>query len=212
VNDKVASAVELAREVIKERMPWHDAYGSAFFHSELRICSSFRSPNWTYCGDEHVVVEKDGDVIPTMSDGPGDWHQVYDDEKGAHFIELASKGDHLAHDLLCLIASRFIATECVMPERLSGYIVKVLETQYSSQRRRRGPDPYGNYSRDYSIAAAVDEVVRQDGFLPTRNEATEHESACSIVVMALKELGVDLGEKSVQAIWTRFAPSFEEGE
>ena len=44
-----------------------------------------------------------------------------------------------------------------------------------------------------------------EGFAPTRNPATEKESACSIVTEALSRRGVNLGEKAVEKIWSRWA-------
>jgi hypothetical protein len=43
----------------------------------------------------------------------------------------------------------------------------------------------------------------------TRNEATETESACSIVSQAFAEIGIKLSEKAIAKIWARY-PSLDD--
>ena len=160
------------------------------------------APVWQ--GDDRLGLVKDaeGKLVPALS-VTGHLCGVYDDEKGALLAAAASNGDYLAHNVLCWIAAHFVAAGCPMPPHLGGYLVTVLEKQAeAAPEGKRGKDPHANHARDFAIAHAVSEVVRQDGFRPT---TSDHESACSIVAKALAQRGMHMGEKAVEKIWGRWA-------
>ena len=64
--------------------------------------------------------------------------------------------------------------------------------------------------RDLGIAMTVAAVVDRFGLNPTRNTASRgrpsaRRSACSVVAEALASVHIGMGEKAVEAIWTRLA-------
>jgi hypothetical protein len=67
-------------------------------------------------------------------------------------------------------------------------------------RKRR---PLNTY-RDRWIATVIARIVNR-GFDPTRNDATRDKgcghSACNIVTEMLNEIGIPLGERTVEGIW-----------
>jgi hypothetical protein len=79
----------------------------------------------------------------------------------------------------------------------------------ASATGRPGRRSYANHLRDWSIAEAVLENVKE-GFRPTRNPASKQASACCIVKLALERIGVHLSEKAVERIWAKFASEFKE--
>jgi hypothetical protein len=157
------------------------------------------------------LVHVEGRLVPRLGGinyKTCNYHHIYDDEKGERLIARAKAGDEVAHKVLCSIASRFIAGDCAMPASLGRYAAEVLGRQsQGAPRRRRGRDPYGNHVRDFHITSAVLNVARL-GLKPTRNRATEKESACSIVRGALEKLGVHLSEAAVEKIWERVSHEF----
>ena len=168
--DKVAYAAELAEEVLKfwlvDKTPehsWSD-YDMARDYAESEILMSVRGREpFNY----HEVVGPEGRTVPTFgTGGPLDWCQIYDDKKSARTIARATTGDPLARDVLLHIASRFVAYGHPLPPRLRVYTAKVLQAlaEQSSANPRRGPTPWAKHRRDYALAAAVHEVVIQDGF------------------------------------------------
>jgi hypothetical protein len=215
VTKKIEDAIDLALAVLEEHRNRvedqnYDPYSSAFFHEELSVCSDVRGPALER--ENHDLVQSpDGELVPTMSGScPGiNWYSIYDDDKGEHVIARAIGGDYLARNLLMKVASAFVESGCTMPKRLREYVSNYLMEQVEDTKPlRRGQDPHSYYGRNYAIASAVYEVVTQDGFLPTRNRSSEHESACSIVAQALDRMNVPLGERSVEAIWGKFARFF----
>jgi hypothetical protein len=69
--------------------------------------------------------------------------------------------------------------------------------------RKRGGDGYANGARDITIANAVRGIHQKFGFSPTRNKATNQESACSIVNLALRRSGIHMSEAAVERIWRK---------
>jgi hypothetical protein len=91
-----------------------------------------------------------------------------------------------------------------MPAHLRKYIATYLREQSrKAPERRRGRDPYANYYRDTKIASVVRELVDL-GYQPTRNRASDNESACSIVARALEKMGVHLSVPAVEKIWNTY--------
>lgn len=69
----------------------------------------------------------------------------------------------------------------------------------------RGRKPFALWLRDSYIAEAV-HLAMQAGLKATKNEATEGESACSIVATELGGVGVNMTEDAVQKIWVKQGP------
>ena len=216
----VDSAIELAGvcldelDVKSERYPGRGVErgrSSASF-SMVRQAQSWVKGAPVWQGDERLVKDAEGKLVPALS-VTGYLCGVYDDEKGALLVAAASGGNYLAHNVLCWIAARFVAAGCPMPPNLRGYLIAVLDEQAeAAPEGRRGKDPHANHARDFAIANAVYEVVTQDRFRPTRNRASDHELACSIVAQALAQRGMHMGEKAVEKIWGRWAAYMREGD
>jgi hypothetical protein len=119
-------------------------------------------------------------------------------------IEAAEQGDPIAREAVHHAIMWYVAHGDPVPERLRNYLAEILILRDYGPKKRRG---HKNYLRDQYIRHAV-KVVSAHGFKPTRNEATrektsgaaEMHSACSIVQDVLRELGVDLEEKTIEDI------------
>ena len=151
-------------------------------------------------GDELSVPIKEGEW--RSFDQP-----IYDDERAKSVIAKAMDGDALADALLRKIACEKLQEG--LPPNFASYVSGVLAGDDSQKGRRGSPEKY--YARDAAVYLAVDEV-RKLGFDATRNSASRHASACSIVVMALSELGVSLSEKSIERIWKETSARYFEYE
>ncbi len=75
----------------------------------------------------------------------------------------------------------------------------------STPERRRGGDPFAYKTRDLIIVHAIAEVSKAFGYNPTRSRASKDkagtDSACSIVMEALRQVGVNMSEEAVERIW-----------
>jgi hypothetical protein len=65
----------------------------------------------------------------------------------------------------------------------------------------RGRSADDNRWRNAWIVGYLIPLLLRAEFPPTRNEATETESACSIVSQALATIEIELGEKHIAKIW-----------
>ena len=119
----------------------------------------------------------------------------YDDARVSAIIAKADAGDTEAADLLREIAVKQLPS---LPPNLAGYVRDLLEQDRQPRRRGRPPK---FLSRDVCIHQTV-EALRQYGFRPTRNAASEPDSGCSLVAAALTALGVPMVEKNVMRIWS----------
>jgi hypothetical protein len=213
-TNKVVETEEYAYELLKgSQGHWKDrrsVKSDAMTMDQLMVCP-------TIPGSETVerngvkLVDVDGELVPRLGGinyKSCNYHHIYDDEKGEQLIARAVIGDEIAHRVLCSVAARFVAGGCNMPKRLRDYVAELLTRQsQQAPQRRRGRDPYANYVRDFYITSAVLQLCRL-GLKPTRNRATERESACSIVSRALERLQVELAEPAVEKIWERFSRKF----
>lgn len=73
---------------------------------------------------------------------------------------------------------------------------------------RPGTHPMLNWQRNLHIVMAVDKLVQEHGYKATRNEVSEHPSACSIVQVALASLGQHMSEDAVVKIWQEVGPLY----
>jgi hypothetical protein len=157
-----------------------------------------------------LVHERDGVLVPQFARA-GNSVGIYDDNKGKRLIAKARAGDQVAHKVLCYFAAGFVKAGCELPDGLRGYAAAILRSQAKEAPiRRRGGDPYANNTRDFYIALTVQRVVAL-GFRPTRNRATDAESACSVTKKALEKCGLHMEESNVEKIWSKFAPPFKDG-
>jgi hypothetical protein len=213
--EEVTDAIELAYESLQQDLPhWRD--GSSGYEDVARwawfnVLTDIRAGSIVeHDGTYDLVYDCDGRLVPKFLGTPGRHHIYDDEEKGAELIAKAANGDDVAHNVLCKIAAAFVEGGCAMPARLREYITEALRSQArEAPQRRRGQDPYANHGRNFCVACAILHVVKL-GFRPTRNRATEDESACSIVAQALAKFGIHLSDSAVEKIWGQFARVFSE--
>jgi hypothetical protein len=127
---------------------------------------------------------------------------VYHDKEAERVVELARSGDKDAGAVLCEMGSRFIAGSCTMPPILRDYFIARLSEDFPARPGQRGRKADTNLHRDVAIVSAVAELVDR-GFRATRNDASDHECACSIVADLLEGLDVELTYSGVAKVWTK---------
>jgi hypothetical protein len=206
-SEQVAEAIQLAYQSLKRDSFFWASEVPGYVHvrmfEPLKIVSRIHGGDVVERDGLKLLYDSDGRLVPRLGGRPGDFDNVYDDDKAEPLIAKASDGDQMAHNVLCSVAARFVESGCAMPSRLRAYIAGTLSSQFrKAPQRHRGPDPYANYIRDGDVARVIGEVVKL-GFRPTRNRATtEAESACSIVAKALTKVGLNLSVPAVEKIWS----------
>jgi len=204
-HKEVTDAVECAYEILKARSSsWCKSEASGFKRAILweSIVAS---------GALFVRPLATGSETRFVLQMPNNWKNsaLYDDEQSARLIDRARNGDAAARYVLCDTAAKFLEKGCPLPTRLCEYVVDVLRSTGGARQARRGRNPYAKHTRNFDIALAVREVMEL-GFSPTKNRATEAESACSIVSKALNKLSIEsnldiaLSDVAVEKIWQRF--------
>jgi hypothetical protein len=116
----------------------------------------------------------------------------------AFFARLGWTG---AHDDLCAKAREITKSGEPLPLDLQEYIVEVASA-VKPNGGRPGRSRFQNFGRELALLTAVDLVVAL-GFSATRNAASDHESACSIVSSASGRLGDKVSEATVAKLWER---------
>ena len=114
--------------------------------------------------------------------------------------------------LLCNAAAMILqASGGIADERLRDYACGRLSGDMPPPpvKPARGRSADDNQWRNVCIVGYLIPPLLRAEFPPTRNEATETESACSIVSKALAKIGIKLGEKAIAKIWARY-PSFHD--
>ena len=204
--EKVSHAVQVAYRSLKfwseDWEFWRKAGG--YLHAELIAAASVRlilpGAEVIERNGYEVLYDLDGQLVPKLAQYP-EGPAIYDDVKGAAMVAKAIDGDHVAPKVLFWIAARFVESGCAMPNHLRRYVAGALELRSRvAPPRQRGPDPYAKHARDGDIAEVVGKIVEL-GFRPTRNRATETESACSIVAKALAMMGLHLSVPAIEKIW-----------
>jgi hypothetical protein len=119
-------------------------------------------------------------------------------------IARANDGDREAQKVLRDAALVFINRSLPLPPELGDYVVDPLPPV---EKKKRGAPPQSkgkNDLRDRMIADMVKQVLLHCvALLPTRNAASEHESACSIVARAFTlASGENISESSINTIWS----------
>src|SRR5262245_2376864 len=131
---------------------------------------------------------------------------IYDPSLAEIFFSECS--DPYCNRLLCNAAAVILeATGGIADKRLRDYACRRLSGDMPppSIKPARGRDADDNRWRDVCIVGYLIPPLLRAEFSPTRNEATESESACSIVSQALQEIGIQLGGKRIGEIWYKFA-------
>jgi len=115
--EQIDDALELAYESLKQDLQYWQAktapdYEMAHRWEQLTVCSEVRGEEVIACGDDYLVYDPIGQLVPRFGGGPGyDRHSIYDDEKGELLIAKAEDGDQIAHNVLCSIAVASGASE-----------------------------------------------------------------------------------------------------
>ena len=96
--------------------------------------------------------------------------------KARNLLAKAEDGEDVAHNLLCLIAARFVKGGCAMPAAIARiHSPKALKSQASVTLHSGGVDailmPIMLWN--FYVACAILLYVVKLGFCPTRNRATE---------------------------------------
>jgi hypothetical protein len=119
----------------------------------------------------------------------------------SRLLARARKGEEAARGAARFLAAQILDGGATLPETLNNYIVDDLKRS-TPGRRKPGKDPHANDLRDYCIAFAVLGLMKDSGLAATRNRATsKSESACSVAVAALGDLGIHLSESAVEKIF-----------
>ena len=120
-------------------------------------------------------------------------------------VEWALEGDHAAQQACLEVAAERISQGRALSGAFARYIGQFLASATKQQTRRRGRDPLANAGRDFRIALAVWVAADKGRLPPTRNEATETQSGCSVVAALLgAEFGLRLSEAAVAKIWRHY--------
>jgi hypothetical protein len=109
--------------------------------------------------------------------------------------------------LLCNAAAMILqATGGIADKRLRDYACRRLSGDMPPPpvKPPRGRSADNNQWRNVCIVGYLIPPLLRAEFPLTRNEATETESACSIVSQALAKIGIKLGEKAIAKIWARY--------
>jgi hypothetical protein len=181
----------------KGRMSLLQDAGPQFF-KDLLILSVCYSPN----DENDRDFETDVNEHRTELSAPFVRRHNYDEDLITLLVELANDGVHEAHSVLCDIAKdKWKRRQMPLPP-LEEYIFGRLEQ--SSPKRRPGASPFKYFSRNDTIAQAVELLVEEFGLRPTRNDATyDVESACSVVSRALADIEIPMTEDAVKDAYYR---------
>lgn len=122
-------------------------------------------------------------------------------------IAMARAGDVDADDVLRTLMIEMQSRGEPLSAELAAYNVDLL---HGGLHQPPGPKRKDKTLRDLCIAMTVAAVVDRFDLTPTRNTASRgkssaRRSACAIVADALGSVHINMGEKAVEAIWTRLA-------
>jgi hypothetical protein len=106
-------------------------------------------------------------------------------------------------------ARLYVKHDPVMPPEIRSTILRDLRPPPPTPRTRGRHAPDGYKIRNTIIVSTIEIITKKRGFKPTRNDASRDKgasvSACSIVHVALKRLGVNLAETTIEDIWNHRA-------
>jgi hypothetical protein len=156
----------------------------------------------------HTVIRPAIGGTDKPSDQVFEWRgglMVYD--PGLAEILFSECSDPYCDRLLCNAAATILqATGGIADKRLRDYACRRLSGDMKPPpvKPARGRSADDNQWRNVCIVGYLIPPLLRAEFSPTRNEATESESACSIVSKALAKIGIKLGEKAIAKIWARY--------
>ena len=156
----------------------------------------------------HTVIRPAIGGTDKPSDQVFEWRgglMVYD--PGLAEILFSECSDPYCDRLLCNAAATILqATGGIADKRLRDYACRRLSGDMPPPpvKPARGRSADDNQWRNVCIVGYLIPPLLRAEFSPTRNEATESESACSIVSQALAKIGIKLREKTIAKIWARY--------
>jgi hypothetical protein len=124
----------------------------------------------------------------------------YNDKKGKEVVERAIRGNRDANTALCFIALRYLYYEKALPPNLRAFTMRVLQRSMEHGFKQG----YAGVSRDFFICKTVGRVQwlrAQPTRNPTSHDLPPFTSGCAMVAEALRCLGEDIKEKTVEDIW-----------
>lgn len=128
--------------------------------------------------------------------------QAVFEEELASLIESARNGNERSLRKCGLLMTRLIQLDFPIPFELGQLCGSILSGEVKRKHRVGRPKPV---LRDEAIFLTVRLLLKCfPNLRATRNDATESESACSIIAQALPAIGVALSEKSVNGIYSRW--------
>jgi hypothetical protein len=119
----------------------------------------------------------------------------YKIEEIEFLFKLSLSGEIDADLVLRDFVARLLLDGRRLPKVLRAYAALALRNRIPRGRKPRNT----NFVRDNVILRAVASLV-EAGFKRTRNRATDHHSACSIVAAILAQLNIGVGEEAVEKI------------
>ena len=186
VEDAITQTENWARVLLFDREG--KPMGIDHYHAALTLQTLIRPVEWFGQTDKpgiHVFPDERGDLM------------IYHADLAEIFF---SECSHPSCDrVLCIAAARILqCTGEIADKRVRRLSGDVPPPPVKPARGRSADD---NRWRNVCIAAYLIPPLLEAGFPRTRNEATETESACSIVSQALATIGIKLGEKAIAKIW-----------
>jgi hypothetical protein len=137
---------------------------------------------------------------------------IYDPGEAEIFLRQALNGDTTSDELLCNAAGVMLdATSGIADPALRDYAAaRLAGALRPTSKKGQGRSAKENRWRDVCIQGWLIPPLLPE-FPATRNEATETESACSIVSQALRNIGIELSEKGVETVWNARPSSMKAG-
>ena len=190
VEDAITQTANNARVLLFDREG--KPMGIDHYHAALTLHTLIRPVEWFGQTDKpgiYVFPDERGDLM------------IYHADLAEIFF---SECSHPSCDrVLCIAAARILqCTGEIADKRVRRLSGDVPPPPVKPARGRSADD---NRWRNVCIVGYLIPPLLRAEFPPTRNEATETESACSIVSQALAKIGIKLGEKAIAKIWARYS-------
>jgi hypothetical protein len=119
---------------------------------------------------------------------------VLSKEERAKAVQATLHGEKLPDPLRGKVAAYLSLDPARVPPNLFGF------GPNAGKKRGRKRSPSRFQSRNSTIYNVINQIKKQHGLSATRNQATETNSAASIVCKALNELGVGISETQINRI------------
>ena len=194
VEDAITQTANVARVLLFDREG--KPKGIDHYHAALVLHTLIRSAKW--------FGQTDKPGIHVFPDGRGG-SMIYDADLAE--ILFSECSDPYCDRLLCNAAAMILqATGGIADKRLRDYACRRLSGDMPPPpvKPARGRSADDNRWRNACIVGYLIPPLLVAEFPSTRNEATETESACSIVSQTLATIGIKLGEKAIAKIWARY--------